>query len=141
VQGSRVLLSSYHPPLVTGPGVQAPFLVVGSGFGGSVLRILSLPDRRLVHTLTLEGMQIVGLAADPSGTAIAVCDAAMAGPCTFCRGPWWACPSQCHYHLQLPVICWSEYLAPGQHAFAYTLPVSQSWREGWCKVVLVVAEF
>lgn len=61
------------------PGGARSFLVVGSGVGGSVLRILSLPDRRLVHTHTLGGMQIVGLAADPSGNAIAVCDAAVAG--------------------------------------------------------------
>jgi hypothetical protein len=38
--------------------------------------VLSLPDRRLVHTHTLEGMVVTGLAADPSGTALAVCDAA-----------------------------------------------------------------
>jgi hypothetical protein len=40
------------------------------------LRILSLPDRRLVHTHTLEGMLVCDLAADPSGTALVVCDLA-----------------------------------------------------------------
>jgi hypothetical protein len=38
--------------------------------------VLSLPDRRLVHTHELKGMGVMGLAADPSGTALAVCDAA-----------------------------------------------------------------
>jgi hypothetical protein len=38
--------------------------------------VLSLPDRRLVQTYKLEGMKVMGLAADPSGTALAVCDAA-----------------------------------------------------------------
>jgi hypothetical protein len=51
------------------------YLVVGS-FGTPKLLVLSLPDRRLVHTYTLKGMAVVGLAADPSGTALAVCDGA-----------------------------------------------------------------
>ena len=34
----------------------------------------SLPDRRLVHTHELKGMQVTELAADLSGTALAVCD-------------------------------------------------------------------
>jgi hypothetical protein len=51
------------------------YLVVGT-LGEPTLRVLSLPDRRLVHTHTLEGMKVMGLAADPSGTALAVCDAA-----------------------------------------------------------------
>jgi len=38
------------------------------------LRVLSLPGLALVHTHRLEGMQVWGLAADPCGTALAVCD-------------------------------------------------------------------
>ena len=49
------------------------FLVVGIRFFPT-LHVISLPDRRLVYTHELQGMQIVGLAADPSGTALAVCD-------------------------------------------------------------------
>jgi hypothetical protein len=57
------------------PGRHTSYLVVGT-FSNQTLRVLSLPDRRLVHTYTLEGMEVTGLAADPSGTALAVCDAA-----------------------------------------------------------------
>jgi hypothetical protein len=56
------------------PGQRNSFLVVGT-YTTPTLVVLSLPDRRLVHTHTLEGMQVVGLAADPTGTALAVCDA------------------------------------------------------------------
>jgi len=38
------------------------------------LRVLSLPGLALVHTHRLEGMQVCGLAADPWGAALAVCD-------------------------------------------------------------------
>ena len=51
------------------------YLVVGT-LNSPSLRVLSLPDRRLVYTHTLEGMKVTGLAADPSGTALAVCDKA-----------------------------------------------------------------
>jgi hypothetical protein len=57
------------------PGERTSYLVVGS-FGTPTLLVLSLPDRRLVHTHTLKGMKITGLAADPSGCALAVCDGA-----------------------------------------------------------------
>jgi DNA-binding beta-propeller fold protein YncE len=57
------------------PGRHTSYLVVGT-YGKPTLRVLSLPDRRLVHTHTLEGILLTGLAADPSGTALAVCDAA-----------------------------------------------------------------
>ena len=40
------------------------------------LRVIALPTLTLVHTHVLEGMELCGLAADPSGTAIAVCDRA-----------------------------------------------------------------
>ena len=46
-------------------------LVVGAR-GSPVLRVVSLPERTLVHTHTLEGMAVAGLAADPSGAALAV---------------------------------------------------------------------
>jgi hypothetical protein len=59
------------------PGRHTSYLVVGT-FGKPTLLVLSLPDRRQVHTHTLEGMLVTGLAADPSGTALAVCDAASA---------------------------------------------------------------
>lgn len=49
------------------------YLIVGT-CDGPQLCVLSLPDLVLVHTHTLEGMEITGLAADPNGKAIAVCD-------------------------------------------------------------------
>jgi hypothetical protein len=55
------------------PGQHTSYLVVGTCYSPTLL-VLSLPDRRLVHTHTLEGMKVAGLAADPSGTALAVCD-------------------------------------------------------------------
>jgi hypothetical protein len=58
-------------------GLCTSYLVVGMGGSDSPnIRVLSLPDRRLFHTHELVGMHVVGLAADPSGTALAVCDAA-----------------------------------------------------------------
>jgi hypothetical protein len=57
------------------PGLHTSYLVVGT-YGEPTLLVLSLPDCRLVHTHTLEGMLVTGLAADPSGTALAVCDGA-----------------------------------------------------------------
>ncbi len=65
-----------HRPLAVmppAPGLRTSYLVMGT-LDSPTLIVLSLPDRRLVHTHTLEGMQVVGLAADPSGTALAVCD-------------------------------------------------------------------
>jgi hypothetical protein len=57
------------------PGRHTSYLVVGT-FGESTLLVLSLSNRRLVHTHTLEGIEVLGLAADPSGIALAVYDAA-----------------------------------------------------------------
>jgi hypothetical protein len=54
------------------PGRHTSYLVFGTLFKPT-LHLLSLPDCRVVHTHTLEGMQLTGLAADPSGTALAVC--------------------------------------------------------------------
>jgi hypothetical protein len=57
------------------PGLRTSYLIVGK-YATPTLHVISLPDRRLIHTHTLEGMQVVDLAADPSGTALAVCDSA-----------------------------------------------------------------
>ena len=66
---------NYRPLAVVppAPGQRTSYLVVGTQ-DFPTQRVLSLPDRRLVHTHKLEGMMVVGLAADPSGTALAVCD-------------------------------------------------------------------
>ena len=56
------------------PGKRAAHLVVGT-CESSELLVLSLPGLALVHTHNLEGMKVDGLAADPWGGAIAVCDA------------------------------------------------------------------
>jgi hypothetical protein len=55
-------------------GQQPGFLVVGRSGRTPELRVVSIPDYRLVHTHTLVGMRIQSLAADPSGTALAVGD-------------------------------------------------------------------
>jgi hypothetical protein len=57
------------------PSQHNSYLVVGT-FKNPTLLVLSLPDCSLVHTHTLERVEVVGLAAEPSGTALAVCDAA-----------------------------------------------------------------
>ena len=57
------------------PGKGVSHLVVGI-VGKPELLVLSLPDLVLVHTHMLEGMRVTGLAADPWGGALAVCDAA-----------------------------------------------------------------
>lgn len=48
-------------------------LVVGE-MSGPGLRVLSLPGLALVHAGALEGARIVGLAGDPAGSALVVCD-------------------------------------------------------------------
>jgi hypothetical protein len=53
-------------------------LVVGTVDDSEVF-IFALPDRRLVHRHTLRGIMVSGLAADPTGTALAVCDSAAKG--------------------------------------------------------------
>ena len=55
------------------PGKRVSNLVV-TAFGTPELRVFSLPDLALVHTHTLDGMRVVGLAADPWGESLAVCD-------------------------------------------------------------------
>ena len=66
---------NWRPLAVVPPatGQHTSYLVVGTKETPTLL-VLTLPDRRLVHTHKLEGMRVVGLAADPSGTALAVCD-------------------------------------------------------------------
>jgi hypothetical protein len=58
------------PPV---PGGTVSFLIAGT-FGSPTLLILSLPDHCLVHTHELSGLEVTGLAADPHGTSLAVCD-------------------------------------------------------------------
>jgi hypothetical protein len=58
------------------PGQRTSHLVVGTNNIPTLL-VLSLPNRRLVPTHTLEGTDVVGLAADRSGTALDVCDGAL----------------------------------------------------------------
>jgi hypothetical protein len=55
------------------PGRHTSYLVVGT-LGNPTLLVLFVPDCRLVHTHTLEGMKVTGLAAEPSGRALTVCD-------------------------------------------------------------------
>ena len=55
------------------PGKTTSHLVVGTG-NLSELLVISLPGLALVHTHCLEGMEVTGLAADPWGGALAVCD-------------------------------------------------------------------
>jgi hypothetical protein len=69
--GDNLLPLAVMPPT---PGLHASYLVVGT-YDTPTLLVMSLPDRRLVHTHMLKGMRVTGLAADPSGTALAVCDA------------------------------------------------------------------
>ena len=68
---------SWRPLAVVppGPGRRAAHLVVGA-FNQPELRVLSLPGLALVHSHTLEGMRVTGLAADPAGVALVVCDRA-----------------------------------------------------------------
>ena len=55
------------------PGKAVSYLVVGTGKSSELL-VLSLPGLSLVHTHRLEGMELAGLATDPSGGALAVFD-------------------------------------------------------------------
>jgi hypothetical protein len=71
--------TSGRPLAVIPPSVNvntsASYLVVVT-YGESTLRVIALPDHRLVHTHRCDGMRIMGLAADPSGNAVAIYDAA-----------------------------------------------------------------
>ena len=59
------------PPV---PGKKVSHLVVVGSVPKELL-VLSLPDLVLMHTHILEGMEVKGLAADPWGGALVVCDA------------------------------------------------------------------
>lgn len=63
-----------------GPGIPLPgsSVLVAGAAGRSVLQIIAPgPGKpRVVHTHRLDGVQVMGLAADPSGTALIVCDRA-----------------------------------------------------------------
>ena len=76
--GARVV--DVARPLVVvppAPGKLISHLVIGdlnATSKGSELRVLSLPELALVHTHSLEGIALCGLAADPWGCALAVSD-------------------------------------------------------------------
>ena len=55
-------------------GKRTSFLLVATCDSPNI-RVVSLPDFALVHKHTLEGMKVMGLAADPWGGTLAVCDA------------------------------------------------------------------
>lgn len=72
--------SAYHPIAVMppAPGKQVSHLLIVD-MGTSRLLVLALPGHARVHECKLqEGASIVGIAADPSGTALAVCFNAVA---------------------------------------------------------------
>ena len=54
-------------------GKSVSHLVVGTADSPELL-VLSLPGLALVHTHRLDGVRMMGLAADPWGGALAVCD-------------------------------------------------------------------
>ena len=56
------------------PGRRHSYLVVVRSDNASKVLVLSLPSHTLIHTHALEGMDVSGLAADPHGRALAVCD-------------------------------------------------------------------
>jgi hypothetical protein len=58
------------PPVV---GRSTAFLLIGM-LDSSTVHVLSLPSCTLVHSHVFPGMEIEGLAADPTGTALAICD-------------------------------------------------------------------
>ena len=74
VSAARIA-GGYRPIAVVppGPGKAASHLVVGTT-GEPELLVLALPSLVLVHEHRLEGVRVYGLAADPCGAALAVCD-------------------------------------------------------------------
>jgi hypothetical protein len=68
-------LAVVPPGPAPAPGQRTSYLVVGT-YRFPTLHVFSLPDHHLVHTHELEEMEVAGLAADPFGTALAVCNAA-----------------------------------------------------------------
>lgn len=55
------------------PGKRDSHLIVGTTRSSELL-VLSQPGFALVHTHALQGLRVLGLAADPWGSALAVCD-------------------------------------------------------------------
>ncbi len=67
---------SYRPVAVMqpAPNKSKAYLVVGTHEKGE-LKIISLPELHLVHTHQLtDGIRVAGLAGDPSGSALVICD-------------------------------------------------------------------
>ena len=59
------------PPV---PGKAVSHLIVGQNRNDEELIVLALPSLTLVHTHVMKGLHVTGLAADPWGGALAVCD-------------------------------------------------------------------
>lgn len=70
--GSHYRLLACFPPSAASSRLGSYLLV--AAWRGSELRVVSLPDRALVHVHTLEGLAIVSLTVDPTGCALAVGD-------------------------------------------------------------------
>jgi hypothetical protein len=77
-QGSHCRPLCVVPPRassdITGLSASSAFLVVGE-YQMPLLRVIRLPDLALMHTHRLDGVQLVGLASDPGGSALVICDA------------------------------------------------------------------
>jgi hypothetical protein len=67
--------ASFRPLAIMPPayGRHNSYLIVGTR-DKPTLHVISIPDHRLVHTHVLEGIEVTGLAADPHGNALLVCD-------------------------------------------------------------------
>jgi hypothetical protein len=77
---SAGVTSSYRPVAVVPPGPRttSSYLVVGT-HEHSELLVIALPERTLVHRHKLDdGVRVAGLAGDPSGIALVICDYASA---------------------------------------------------------------
>jgi hypothetical protein len=67
---SNYRLLAVMPPA---PGKLRSHLLIGT-WGTEELLVVELPGYTLVHKHKLQGMRVSGIAADPNGTALAVCD-------------------------------------------------------------------
>jgi hypothetical protein len=69
--------SHSHRPLAVmqpGPRTKRAYLVVGT-HSSAELMVIALPELTLVHLHVLDGgIRVAGLAGDPSGSALVVCD-------------------------------------------------------------------
>jgi hypothetical protein len=61
------------PAPLSPAGGRGACLIIGE-LSGPRLKVLSLPDHRLIHEHVLEGVRIIGLAADAAGRSLAVAD-------------------------------------------------------------------